>query len=144
MRGWTSVFLCLVACGGDPAGGGGGGAGTSGPFFSQPMFFNRDVSGASASATSPVILAALRAAGGWGNGDKIQIDFGFDVLRATGDTPMRTFTPTGDFFSPDCDRMEVPVPAAGNLEGEDGYECTTGGDCHLIVFDESAGRLYKI
>jgi serine/threonine-protein kinase len=27
----------------------------------------------------------------------------------------------------------MPVPVGGALEGEDGYECTSDGDCHLIV-----------
>jgi serine/threonine-protein kinase len=74
----------------------------------------------------------------------MQIDFSFTVLAADGATPMRTFDPTGDFFEPDCDHVEVPVPPNGNLEGEDGYACAGDGDCHLIVHDRDGGKLYEM
>jgi serine/threonine-protein kinase len=137
---------CAAACGGDRDlnSGGDGGTGTSGPFFEQPMFFNRDVSGATPASNSDAMIASLRAAGGWGNGDLMQIDFSMDVLQADASTPMRTFTPTGDFYEPDCDHVQVPVPEGGNLEGEQSYACTSDGDCHLLVFDESAGKLYEM
>jgi len=108
------------------------------------MFFNVDVSGTSPASNSDSIIGSLRAAGGWGNGDRMQIDFSLDVLRADASATMRSFTPTGEFYEPDCDHMEVPIPAGGNLEGETGYECTNGGDCHLLVFDEPAGKLYEM
>jgi serine/threonine-protein kinase len=86
----------------------------------------------------------LRAAGGWGRGDRLQIDFSFDVLDADGSAP-RAFSPMPEYFySPDCEQVEIPVPAVGNLEGEAGYACTTGGDCHLIVHDREAGKLYEM
>ena len=55
------------------------------------------------------------------------------MLAADASTPMQAFTPTGDFYTPDCDRQPVPVPAGGNVEGETGYACTDDGDCHLLV-----------
>jgi hypothetical protein len=118
-------------------------AGT-GPYFTSPMFFNRDVSSAPKAASSGSIIAALSAAGGWGNSNKMQIDFGLDVLTASSSSPMRTFTPTDDFYSPDCDLAAMPVPAGGNIESESGYACTGDGDCHLLVFDTSAGKLYEM
>ena len=116
----------------------------SGPFFQETMFFNRDVTSAAKHPDSAAMIASLRAAGGWGNGDKVQVDFSFDVLGADASTPMRTFTPTGDFYEPDCDHVPVPVPPNGNVEGETGYSCTTDGDCHLIVHDKAAGKLYEM
>ncbi|MEJ7599048.1 MAG: hypothetical protein WKG01_14160 [Kofleriaceae bacterium] len=124
--------------------GGSGGNGTSGPFFEQSMFFNQDVSGRAPASNSATLIGGLRAGGGWGNGDKMHVDFSFDVLRADATTPMQSFTPTSDFYSPDCDEVEVPVPVGGNLEGETGYECESGGDCHLIVFDDTRGKLYEM
>lgn len=118
--------------------------GAKGPYFETPMFFNTDVSGVPKAGTSDAQIAALRASGGWGNGDVMQIDFSIEVLAATASTPKRAFTPTGDFYSPDCDHVEVPVPPGGNVEGENGYACTGDGDCHLIVFDKDAGRLYEM
>lgn len=148
MRGGAILLLGVVAaCGSDgdnPGPGGGSGSGTSGPYFENPMFFNEDVSGVAPSPTSDAQIASLRAAGGWGNGDTMQIDFSFDVLSADSSTAMRAFTPTDEFYEPDCDLAEVPVPDGGNLEGEQGYACTSDGDCHLLVFDESRGKLYEM
>lgn len=116
----------------------------AGPYFMTPMFFNRDVRAAPKAANSASIIAALAAAGGWGNSNRMQIDFSLDVLSASATTPKRTFTPTDDFFTPDCDLTAVPVPPDGNVEGETGYACTSDGDCHLLVFDPGARRLYEM
>lgn len=132
-----ALLLLVAACGES--------TGTVGPYFEQPMFFNEDVSRAKVSADSANILAGLRAAGGWGRGDRMQIDFSMDVLEASASTARRAFTPmTGFFYAPDCDHVEVPVPEGGNVEGESGYACTSGGDCHLLVFDRDAGTLYEM
>ena len=134
----TTSLLLLAACGGDPAAGGG-------PFFERPMFFNDDVSAAAVAPNSDEIIAALERAGGWGRGNRFQVDFSFDVLAADPATPRRAFQPmTGFFYEPDCDVAEVPVPAVGNVEGEETYECKGGGDCHLIVFDQEGGKLYEM
>lgn len=116
----------------------------TGPYFTTKMFWNRDVSAEPKAADSDAIIGALRDAGGWGNSDKFQIDFSLDVLTADAATPMRSFTPTGDFYSPDCDHVPMPVPQGGNVEGESGYACTGGGDCHLLVWDPSALELYEM
>ena len=132
---WCLVFV--AACGG-------GDGGPAGPYFEHSMFFDRDVSSAPVSAQSDQLIGALRAAGGWGNGDSFTIDFSFDVLAADASTPRMTFSPNADFFSPDCDSAAVPVPAGGDLEGETGYACTQNGDCHLIVVDSGAGQLFEM
>lgn len=142
----------LAACGDD-----GGPAGTvdaavdatspptGGRYFPAGAWFYDDVSSAPVSSRSAAIIASLRASGGWGNGDVFQIDSSIEVLRVDGASPTkRTFTPTGDFFEPDCDHVPMPVPPGGNLEGEDGYECTTDGDCHLIVWAPDEHRLYEM
>jgi serine/threonine-protein kinase len=116
----------------------------TGPYFTTHMFWNRDVSTTPKASDSDSIIGALTAAGGWGNGNKFQIDFALDVLTADASTPMMTFTPTSDFFSPDCDHVQMPVPPGGNLEDESGYECTTDGDCHLLVVDAPANKLYEM
>jgi hypothetical protein len=135
--------LLVAACGSDPAGD--FATGTPGPYFEHAMFFNADVSDAPAAANSAQVIGALRTAGGWGNRDRMTIDFGFAVLHATDDTQMRNFTPDDSYFlTPDCDMMPVPVPIPGNVEGETGYACTSGGDCHLIVLDDKNGQLYEM
>jgi serine/threonine-protein kinase len=133
--------------GSDGGGGGGGGGGTTtpgaGPYFAQPMFFNRDVSTSTKAGNSDATIAALTAAGGWGSG-AMKIDFTIDVLTASASTPKRTFTTTTDFYNPDCDHVAMPIPAGGNVESESGYACTGGGDCHLLVHDTSANKLYEM
>jgi hypothetical protein len=120
-----------------------GGAAT-GPYFTQPMFFNRDVSADAKAADSDAIIAALRTEGGWGNSDVMEIDTSITVLTASASTPHEAFTPTSDWYSPDCDSDAMPVPAGGHVEGETGYACTGGGDCHLLVVDTSAAKLYEM
>jgi serine/threonine-protein kinase len=115
-----------------------------GHYFPAGSFFTEDVSGEPAAADSDAIISALRSAGGWGNGDRFQIDFSIDVLTADASTPKTSFEPTGDFYDPDCDPAPMPVPVGGNLEGEDGYECTSDGDCHLLVFAPAEQRLYEM
>jgi len=125
------------------AGGSCGGGGTS-AYFPAGSWFLQDVSCLPRAITSDEIIAALRTDGGWGNNDRLQIDFSLDVLTADASTPKRTFLPTTDFVTPDCDQVVVPVPAGGNVEGETGYRCASEGDCHLIVHDTSTHRLYEM
>ena len=115
----------------------------AGRLFEAPNPWNTDVSTLPKSATSDGIIQALAAAGGWGFGS-LRIDFSIEVLEANATTPFRTFTPTGDFYSPDCDHVPFPVPPGGALEGESGYECTTDGDCHLIVVHRPTKTLYEM
>jgi hypothetical protein len=146
---WVGVLLLTLACGGSretpdessvPTGASGGGA-----FFAPgSMFFQRDVSNVAAASDSAGIIAALKNAGGWGNGNVMQIDFSIEVVQAEAGAPRRAFTPTDDFYAPDCDRTEIPIPPGGALEGEDGYECKSDGDCHLIVFAPFENRLYEM
>ncbi|MBL8627645.1 MAG: hypothetical protein JNK64_40545 [Myxococcales bacterium] len=135
--------LGLAACGGDD--GGGTVIGGGGPYFPAGAFWDQDVSGVAPAANSDAIIGSLRGAGGWGNGDTFQIDFSIDVLRADGASPAkRSFTPTADFYEPDCDAVPMPVPAGGNVEGEAGYACTGDGDCHLLVWAPDEKQLYEM
>jgi serine/threonine-protein kinase len=74
----------------------------------------------------------------------MSIDFSITLQTATASTPLLTFTPTGDFYSPDCDHVPFPVPADGALEGEQGYSCTQDGDCHLLVVYPPTHKLYEM
>ena len=105
--------------------------------------WKRDVTTAPVDPQSSAIIANLAAAGGFGNG-RMQIDFSIAVLSANASTPFRSFTPTGDFYTPDCDPTSVPVPAGGALEGESGYSCVGDGDCHLIVLHQPTNTLYEM
>lgn len=112
-------------------------------FFPPGTAWDRDVSGAAVDSESAAAIAFLDGAGGFGAG-RMQIDFSIEVLEANASTPMRTFETTDDFYEPDCDHVPVPVPAVGNIEGEDGYACLGDGDCHLIVVHRGMNRLYEM
>jgi hypothetical protein len=118
-------------------------AGRCGALFTAPNPWTRDVAASPRSPQSAPIIASLAASGGWGAGE-LRIDFSIDVLTADASTPMRAFAPTSEFYRPDCDEVPFPVPAAGSLEGEDGYACTRGGDCHLLVVHRPTRKLYEM
>ena len=112
-------------------------------YFPAGAVWCEDVTDAPTTADSDTVVAWLEQAG-WGNNDNFQIDFSIEVLEADANTPRRSFEATGDFYTPDCDYVEVPVPEAGAIEGEQGYECTSDGDCHLIVAARDENLLYEM
>lgn len=114
-----------------------------GRYFPNGSVFYQDVSGMALREGSADTIAYLDDQGGWGSGE-LRIDFGIEVLAAGADAPMRSFEPTEDHYSPDCDEGEVPVPSGGAIEGEDGYACESDGDCHLIVAHMPSMRLYEM
>jgi serine/threonine-protein kinase len=105
--------------------------------------WRQDISQAPAASDSATVINWLHNEGGWGLGS-MRIDFSIHVLHADENTPFREFTPTGDFYSPDCDHVAVPVPAGGAIEGENGYQCVTDGDCHLLVVHDPSSTLYEM
>jgi hypothetical protein len=109
--------------------------------FPQGSPWYHDSSGDSLDSESSQVISGLAGVGGWGNGNVFQIDFSFHVLHADASVARRSFTPTGDFYDPDCDPAPIPVPPGGSVEGEADYACAGGGDCHLIVYQGQ--RLYE-
>jgi serine/threonine-protein kinase len=143
--------VAIAACGGSapaespsgPSSSPGASTPSSGSAFFPPTSpWYTDVSGAPRDRESAAVIQYLDRVG-WGLG-RMQIDFSIEVLEAAADTPVRPFQPTEDHFSPDCDLDPVPVPTGGALEGEDGYECRSDGDCHLIVVDRARRRLFEM
>lgn len=122
---------------GAPPGGGGGG------IFQASNPWNQPVDSHPKSASSDAIVNWLASNGGWGTGS-MRIDFSIGLLTASASTPFRTFNPTSDFYSPDCDHVPFPVPAGGAIEGESGYACTQNGDCHLLVVHPQSNKLYEM
>ena len=115
----------------------------NGPYFPLDSFWYRDISSAAVDAESTDVIQWLDDNGGWGTGS-MRIDFTIEVLEADASTPFWTLTPKETFFTPDCDLEPVPVPPGGALEGESGYECFSGGDCHLIVAHRPSQRLFEM
>ncbi len=116
---------------------------TGSGYFPSESIWYQDISNAPLDAESEAAIAFLDSVGGWGNG-RMQIDFSIEVLTAGPEVPLMAFTPTEDFFEPDCDLAMIPVPAGGAIEGESGYACESDGDCHLIVFQPSTNRLFEM
>ena len=113
-----------------------------GPYFPADAPWYQDISAAPLDAESSLVINWLNGVG-WGGG-QMQIDFSIEVLQADAGTHLCPFTPTDDFFNPDCDHVPIPVPVGGALEGESGYECTGDGDCHLLVVSPSTHKLYEM
>src|SRR5262245_39432821 len=86
-----------------------------GPYFPADAPWYQDISAAPVDSESAAVISWLSSVGGWGGG-RMQIDFTIEVLEANASTPFRSFTPTDDFFEPDCDLTPVPLPAGGALE----------------------------
>jgi serine/threonine-protein kinase len=111
--------------------------------FHAPEPWTKVVAGMPKSEASDRIVGWLADHGGWGT-HTMRIDFGLHVLHAVGGTPFRTFTPTEEFYTPDCDQVPFPIPEAGAVEEEESYACTDDGDCHLLVVHESSHKLYEM
>jgi hypothetical protein len=132
-----------TGAGGSTSSSGGGGSSVGG-IFEAPNAWTKDVYDLPKDEESDAIIGWLDANGGWGNGNNFQMDFSIEVLMADASAPMREFTPTGDFFTPDCDQVDIPVPSGGAIEGEQGYECVGDGDCHLLVVHQPTKTLYEM
>jgi hypothetical protein len=124
---------------------------TVGGIFTQPEPWTQDVSSLSKDARSDAIIAALVGMGGWGNGDKLQIDFSIPIFFADGSTPRTTITKPASgaycYGGPDCDAvpLQMPVPANANIEGSANLVCdTANNDCHMLVVETAEKKLYEI
>jgi hypothetical protein len=111
--------------------------------FEAPHPWTKDIGSIDRSADSDMIIEWLDRKGGWGAGE-MRIDFSMALLTADEETQMVEFTPTDDFYEPDCDHVPFPLPLGGVLEGEEGYECTQDGDCHLLVVHEAERKVYEM
>ncbi len=112
-------------------------------YFPSDSVWYRDITNAAVDSESPSIINWLESVGGWGTG-VMRIDYSIEVLEGDSATPFVPFTATEDFYEPDCDFAQVPLPPGGALEGEQGYACESDGDCHLIVRHRPTNKLYEM
>jgi hypothetical protein len=109
------------------------------PRFPPNAVWHRDISAAPLHPNSAAMITALDGLGGWGNGNKFQIDFSFVVLHAdmaAPTVPVVAWPTTDDYYSPDCDPPGTlfPLPPGGVIEGSSDYTCDHDNeDCHLLV-----------
>ena len=115
------------------------------PYFPAGSIWTQDISHAPVDPQSSTMIAWLAGAGGWGNNNRMQVDWGTRVLQADASTPKVPFRKGASWGSPDSDYVsQIPLPVGGGIEGQPGYQCDIQeADCHLIVVDRSQDKLYE-
>lgn len=117
------------------------------PRFPATAVWHTSVEQAPLHPDSDAMIARLQALGGWGNGNRFQIDWSMFVLHAADDAPTRpliAWPSLAGYYSPDCEApgLPIPLPPGGAIEGVDGYACDHADeDCHLLVVQ--GRRLYE-
>jgi hypothetical protein len=120
-------------------------SGSTTGLFLAPEPWNTPIDQDPTDPSSDTIIQWLASNGGWGNGNVLQIDLSFNIQYANADTPMVPFHQPGGPCTPDCDDVTTfPVPVGGAVEGNMGYACVGGGDCHLLVVDQPNNKLYEM
>lgn len=115
----------------------------SAPYFPPGAIWTQDISHAPLDPQSSAIIHWLADAGGWGNRNRMHVDFGMRVLTADASTPRVPFRKGWGADDHDSDDVSsIPLPRGGGIEGGDGYRCNDG-DCHLLVVDRPEGKLYE-
>ena len=153
-----------TASGGTATGSGGGNQGASGAssmtglcgaadgqLFGPDHPWNQRVDQLALDSESAAIIGYLSA--NHTSGQRFRIDgpsetpdsiYGITILSASSATTRVAFETSGDFYSPDCDHVAVPLPEGGAIEGEDAFACSNDGDCHLIVVDRDSCQLFEM
>ena len=99
---------------------------------------------------SAAMLGVLAGLGGWGNNNRMQIDFSITVTHnAAADAPLIPIFPhidSGEYYAPDCEALptSMPVPAGALFEGFPPLAtCDNANeDCHLLV--QQGNRLFEL
>ncbi|MBX3698244.1 MAG: hypothetical protein R3F08_17590 [Dokdonella sp.] len=119
------------------------------PRFPAGAVWHQNIASAPLHPNSTSMINTLVGLGGWGNGNKFQIDFSLQTYpEAAPGTPMRTIVPhagSGEYYSPDCEPLpaSMPVPADAAFEGQSGLSCDNDNeDCHLLV--RQGNLLYEL
>jgi serine/threonine-protein kinase len=114
-------------------------------YFPPQSIWTQEISHAPVDPQSATIIDWLKDAGGWGNNNRMQVDFSLRVNQADESSRVVPFQKGPNFYGVDSDLpAAVPLPAHGGIEGEPGYQCPAeNGDCHLIIVDRPHGKLYE-
>jgi serine/threonine-protein kinase len=122
------------------------------PEFPPNAIWSRDISSSTVYPTHPNSTTMITQTGGWGNGNKFQIDQSMHVVHVSAaneaTVPMLLVgsDPSG-YTDPDCEplgTLRFPMPAGGAIEGSTDYNCdTANNDCHLYVVLDGSKKLYE-
>ena len=115
------------------------------PYFPPGSIWTTDISHAPVDPQSDTIISWLADAGGWGDGNKMQVDLASGCCRQMPPLRKFPFIKAQGFIPPiPTSDLTFPLPAGGGMEGEPGYQCNVDqADCHLIVVDRSHDKLYE-
>ena len=114
------------------------------PVHAQPEFppaavWHQDISQAGGSPAVGQYAVDVAGLGGWGNGNRFQIDFSLhyypDADNSVPMIPVSTHSDWGIYYDPDCEPLgtPMPVPADAAFEGQAGLSCdNANSDCHLL------------
>lgn len=137
---FAASFVCMLLVAGLP-----GTAFAKLAHFPDAAVWQKDISKAPVELHSARMLETLASLGGWGNGDRLQIDFSLIVLHAHADTPTRKLVEgVNGYYHGECHKpgFGFPLPTGGAIEGSQAYRCDPEqGDCHLLVVQ--GDRLYE-
>jgi serine/threonine-protein kinase len=111
------------------------------PRFPASSVWHQDISQGTVHPQSEAMIGRLAALGGWGNSNRMQIDFGLHFRRmAEGEIAPELAVVEHlefqDYYAPDCEPTGtlMPVPADAAVEAQDGLRCPNAEqDCHLLV-----------
>jgi hypothetical protein len=119
------------------------------PHFPPGAVWHQNIASAPLAANSTTMINTLVGLGGWGNGNKFQIDFSLQTYPEA--APGTTMVPViphhdgNDYYDPDCEALpaSMPVPADAVFEGQSGLSCDNDAeDCHLLV--RQGNLLYEL
>ncbi|ANB17528.1 hypothetical protein [Dokdonella koreensis] len=119
------------------------------PRFPAGAVWHQNIADAPLHPQSRAMLETLAGLGGWGNSNRMQIDFSLHVHHtAPADAPRYEVIPhrgSGEYWRPDCEALPttMPVPADAAFEGQSGLTCNSANsDCHLLV--RQGSKLYEL
>ena len=116
------------------------------PYFPPGSIWTQDISHAPLDPQSATIIGWLADAGGWGHGNKMQVDFEHPGVAGKR-LPLRKFpfTKVQGFIPPiPTWSRPFPFPPEAAWKGRPAISAIlTQDDCHLIVVDRSHGKLYE-
>lgn len=119
------------------------------PRFPPDAVWHQDVISAVVHPNSATMLSTLSGLGGWGNGNRFQIDFAMQVFHnAPANAPRYSVVPRASdstYYMPDCETLPttMPVPASAAFEGQAGLACDNENeDCHLLI--QQGHQLYEL
>ena len=124
------------------------------PRFPPAAVWHQPIVGTPLNPQSATMINRLVALGGWGNGNRMQIDFGLHFRRmAPGEIAPELpiiehldvdGQPDG-YYAPDCEPVGtlMPVPANAAIEAQNGQTCPNSDqDCHLLV--QRGNQLFEV